>query len=107
MDVQPHEEGAILSVRAQPGSRCNELRGEKDGALKVCVTQAPEKGKANKAIEEFLAKKLRLKKSQVEILSGQTTNQKKVLFRNVAAEALRSMIDAACVEDAPKRKRER
>ena len=30
--------------------RADALRGVRDGALKVSVTQAPEKGKANKAI---------------------------------------------------------
>ncbi|MCX5643831.1 MAG: DUF167 domain-containing protein [Phycisphaerae bacterium] len=48
LSIEPHPEGAILPVRAQPGARRNEIRGEQDGALKVCVTQSPEKGKANK-----------------------------------------------------------
>ncbi len=53
IDLQPHAEGVILPVRAQPGSRRNELRGEQDGMLKVCVTQSPEKGKANKALGRY------------------------------------------------------
>jgi len=69
-----HPDGVVLPVRAQPGSRKNELRGEHEGMLKVCVTPAPEKGKANKAIAEFLAKTLGLKKSQIELISGETTN---------------------------------
>jgi uncharacterized protein YggU (UPF0235/DUF167 family) len=50
LSIEPHPEGAILPVRAQPGARRKEIRGEQDGALKVCVTQSPEKGKANKAL---------------------------------------------------------
>ena len=40
--------------------------------LKVCVTQAAEKGKANKALVELLGKALSLRKSQIELLSGET-----------------------------------
>jgi uncharacterized protein (TIGR00251 family) len=75
--------GVILSVRACPGSRRNEIRGIQDGALKVCVTQVPEKGKANKAIIACLAKWLGLRKSQLELISGETAPQKKFLVRQV------------------------
>ena len=76
----PHAEGR-LSVRAQPGSRRNEIRGQQDGALKVCVTQSPEKGKANKAIVELLSKSLLLRRSQIELISGETASQKRFLIR--------------------------
>ncbi len=54
--LEPHPDGTILPVRAQPGARRNEIRGVQDGMLKVCVTQSPEKGKANKAVIELLAR---------------------------------------------------
>jgi hypothetical protein len=65
ISLEPHPDGVILPVRAQPGSRKNELRGEHEGMLKVCVTQAPEKGKANKAVAEFLAKSLGLAPQEI------------------------------------------
>ena len=68
--LEAHAEGVILPVRAQPGSRRNEFRGEQEGMLKVCVTTVPEKGKANKAVIELLAKSLKLRKSQIVLLSG-------------------------------------
>ncbi|MCC6125061.1 MAG: DUF167 domain-containing protein [Pirellulales bacterium] len=86
--LESHPDGVVLPVRAQPGSRKNELRGEHEGMLKVCVTQAPEKGKANKAIAEFLAKTLGLKKSQIELLSGETSPRKKFLVRGIEAHDL-------------------
>ena len=79
--LEPHADGTILPVRAQPGARRNEIRSVQDGQLKVCVTQQPEKGKANKAVAELLAKKLGLKKSQIELLSGETSHQKRFLVR--------------------------
>jgi uncharacterized protein (TIGR00251 family) len=93
--LESHADGTVLPVRAQPGARRNEIRGEQDGSLKVCVTQAPEKGKANKAIIEMLSKSLKLKKSQIELLSGETSHQKKFLVHGVAVEQLAQRIDAA------------
>ncbi len=86
--LQSHAQGTILPVRAQPGSRRNELRGEQQGMLKVCVTQSPEKGKANKAVIELLAKTLGLRKSQIELLSGETSHQKRFLVRNITPQEL-------------------
>jgi uncharacterized protein (TIGR00251 family) len=86
--LEPHPEGTILPVRARPGSRRNELRGEQDGALKVCVTQSPEKGKANKAVIELMAKSLKLRKSQIELLTGETSHQKRFLIRDITPQEL-------------------
>jgi uncharacterized protein (TIGR00251 family) len=83
-----HPDGVVLPVRAQPGARRNEVRGIQDGMLKVCVTQSPEKGKANKAIVELLCKSLGLKKSQIELISGETSHQKRFLVREIAMEEL-------------------
>ena len=85
VQIEPHAEGVVIAVRAQPGAKKNGITGEHDGALKVSVTQAPEKGKANKAIVEVLAKQLGLKKSQVSLLSGETSQRKKFLLSGVDA----------------------
>jgi len=84
----------VIAVRAQPGAKKNGITGEHDGALNVSVTQAPEKGKANKAIVEVLAKQLGLKKSQVSLLSGQTTQQKRFLLSGVDETAVRNILKA-------------
>jgi uncharacterized protein (TIGR00251 family) len=88
ISLEPHAEGTILPVRAHPGARRNEIRGHQGGMLKVSVTQAPEKGKANKALVALLAKQLSLRKSQIELLSGETTAQKRFLIRGIAPAEL-------------------
>ncbi len=97
--VESHDEGVILPVRAQAGSRKSALRGEQDGALKVAVTQVAEKGKANKAIVAFLSKQLGLRKSQLELISGETSSQKKFLVRDVSVEQLRAAVDEVLAAD--------
>jgi uncharacterized protein len=92
--LESHAEGVILPVRAQPGARRNEIRGQQAGMLKVCVTQVAEKGKANKAIAELLAKTLGLRKSQVELLAGETSHQKRFLIRGISVEELGAIIES-------------
>lgn len=91
--LEPHEEGTVLPVKAQPGAKRNELRGDHHGQLKVCVTQVAEKGKANKALLAVLCKELGLRRSQVELLSGQTSAQKRILVRGATPEALRATLE--------------
>ncbi len=96
--LEPHAEGTILPVRAHPAARRNEIRGEQDGMLKVSVTQAPEKGKANKALVALLGKLLAVKKSQIELISGATSPQKRFLIRDLTADRLRERIEQASEE---------
>ena len=93
--LEAHENGTVLPVQAQPKAKKNGLAGCHDGALKVQVTQAPEKGKANGALEKVIAKSLGLKKSQVALLSGATSTRKKFLIAGVAIADLQSRIEAA------------
>ena len=93
--LEPHPEGTILPVRARPGARRNEIRGEQGGMLKLAVTQAAEKGKANKALIALLTKALSLKKSQLELISGHTSSQKRFLVRDVPADELAERIERA------------
>lgn len=92
VSLEPHPEGTILPVRAHAGARRSEISGEQAGMLKVSVTQAPEKGKANKAIVVLLAKELDLKKSQIELLAGETSPQKRFLIRGLDGAQLTERI---------------
>lgn len=90
--LEAHAEGTILPVRAHPAARRNEIRGEQEGMLKVSVTQAPERGKANKAIVQCVAKNLGLKKSQIEVIAGQASHHKRLLIRGASAEEIAAAI---------------
>jgi uncharacterized protein (TIGR00251 family) len=93
--LETRAEGVVLPVRAQPGAGRNALLGEHHGALKVAVTQAPEKGKANKALLAVLSKSLALRKSQIHLIAGETNPHKKFLVAGVTEAELRAKIDAA------------
>jgi len=90
-------EGIVLPVSAQPGARKNGITGAHDGRLRVAVTQAAEKGKANQALIKVLAAELGLKKSQIQLASGPTSPQKQFLISGMTLDELRSRVDACIV----------
>lgn len=92
--VADHAEGCILPVRAQPGARKAGVLGEQSGALKVAVTAPPEDGRANQALVEALREALGLKRSQVELISGHTSRDKRFLIRGVAKAGLERRVAA-------------
>lgn len=81
-----------MPVRAQPGAKSSGVRGIQDGALKVSVTQIAEKGKANKALRAVLSDALNVRKSQLELVAGETSGHKQFLVRGVTIEELRQRI---------------
>src|SRR4051812_5279558 len=92
IELSDHAEGCVLPVRAQPGAKRDGVQGEQNGALKVSVTAPPEDGRANQALVEVLREELGLKRSQVELLSGQTSRDKKFLIRGGDREALEAKL---------------
>lgn len=65
----------ILEVKVISKSSRNEVVQEA-GRLKVYVSVAPEKGKANKALVELIAKHFCVRKSDVRIRQGLHTHTK-------------------------------
>ena len=88
VNITDHAEGYLLPVRAQPGAKKCGAVGEHGGALKIAVTAPPEDGRANKAIVETLRDLLILKRSQVELFSGQTSREKRFLIRGITKTEL-------------------
>lgn len=95
VQLEATDGGVLLPVRAHPKAKRNAITGVHDGRLKVSVTQAPEKGKANGAILQVLAKSLGLKRSQVELHSGGTSQQKVFLLTDISLAELQRKINAA------------
>lgn len=93
LELVRHDEGVVLVVLAQPGARSNSIRGVHAGALRVAVTQVAEKGKANRALRDVIASQLKLRKSQVELIAGETSASKKFLIRDIDTETLRIRLD--------------
>ncbi|MGB3626719.1 MAG: DUF167 family protein [Henriciella sp.] len=72
-----------LTVRVTPNASLDRVEGRvSDDAgrtyLKLRVRAVPENGKANRAVEKLLAKALKLPKSAVRVVTGETSRIKGV-----------------------------
>ena len=92
IDITDHAEGCILPVHAQPGAKKAAVGGEHGGALKIAVTAPPEDGRANDALVEVLRDTLGLKRSQIDLIGGQTCRDKKFLIRGMSRVELESLV---------------
>jgi uncharacterized protein (TIGR00251 family) len=99
--VGDHPDGSILNVRAQPGARCNAVLGEREGTLRVAVSSPPDKGKANAAIVRYLAEILRCKMSQISLISGGTSRQKRLLITGLRPDELRLRVERLLADIEP------
>ena len=71
--------GTRLRLRVRAGARRNAIAGVHDGALKIEVTNAREKGKANRAVLRLLAEALDLPVSALLFLWGTTSRSKTII----------------------------
>lgn len=76
-----HSDHLRLAVRLTPNAGRNVVEGIETAAdgeafLKARVTAVPEDGKANKALILLIAETLRLPKSSISIVSGETARKK-------------------------------
>ena len=93
LDIVTTNSGIILSIRTQPGSSKNRIIGEYGGRLKLAVTAAPEKGKANKAVIELLADTLHISESSIHIISGESSRDKRLMIEGLTPEDIKSLLN--------------
>jgi uncharacterized protein (TIGR00251 family) len=75
-----------LLVRVVPGAWRTDVVGRHGDAWKVRVAAAPERGRANRALERLLATRLGLPLRDVSVVSGTLTRDKVVEVRGVSAD---------------------
>lgn len=65
-----------LTLHIQPGARKTEIVGDYGDALKIRLAAPPVDGKANAALLAFVAGRLGVPRSAVQLKSGQSTRRK-------------------------------
>jgi uncharacterized protein YggU (UPF0235/DUF167 family) len=78
LEVESAEGGCRLRLRVRASADRDALDGVHAGALRVRVTVAPEKGKANRRVLELLGEALGLPPSAFRLLKGETRPDKVV-----------------------------
>jgi uncharacterized protein YggU (UPF0235/DUF167 family) len=83
-----------LRIKAVPKSSRDGLAGWLGDTLKVRVTAAPERGKANAAIEAIVAEALGLPRGSARIVAGRTSSRKILEITGVSEAELRRRLGA-------------
>lgn len=77
-----------LTVKAIPGASRNEVTGLVNDMLHVKIAAAPERGKANRELIDFLSGKLGIRKSAVSVIKGATSRTKIIAIEGLTGEEI-------------------
>jgi uncharacterized protein (TIGR00251 family) len=83
--VRSHPDGALLTAWVVPGARRTEITGMHGDALRIRVSAAPERGRANKAVIELLEKEIG---GRFRLASGATSRRKRFVAVGMTPEDL-------------------
>jgi len=92
LDVRQDGRSVLFKVRVQPRASKNELAGFFEGALRIRLSAPPVAGAANEACRAFLAEKLGVPKSRVEIISGRTGRNKQIRVIGMSREQILNLL---------------
>lgn len=92
LNIRSTAGGAVICVKVIPGSSRDKVVGVLGGALKIATTTAPEKGRANKAVAQTLAKALGVDSRYVTLSAGPTNPRKEFQIANETTESLREKL---------------
>ncbi len=84
--------GTRFKVRVQPRASRTELAGAHGDALKIRLAAAPVEGAANRELLDFLAHRLGVPKSAVQIVKGERARDKLVEVQGLSEEQVRARL---------------
>lgn len=75
----------MLAIHIQPGAKRSAVAGLHGDALKIRIAAPPIDGRANAALEAFIAEALDIAKSKVSVVKGLQSREKLVAVNDAAA----------------------
>lgn len=82
----------LLDLTIQPNAAKNEVVGPYGDSLKIRIQSLPVDGKANKALIKVMSTLFLVKKSNIVMISGETSRKKKIKIINPAIDHLPEFI---------------
>ncbi len=91
--LQQEKSGALLlRLRVQPNASRSGIAGLYGTRLKIRLRSPPQDGKANRELIRFLSTILRVSKSSLELIRGQTSRDKTVRIKDITIDRLLSAL---------------
>jgi len=81
-------------VRVSPGARREGVLGLYGTRLKLAVAAPPDKGRANRAVEDLLARLLGVRPQDVTVVKGGTSRDKVLRVHGVTVQAVERLASA-------------
>jgi uncharacterized protein len=84
-EITDAKRGAAFTVRVVTRAQRNEIVGvQEDKSLKIRLTAAPNDGQANEALIKFLAERLQVPESAIEIVAGKDSRDKWISVEGIS-----------------------
>lgn len=90
--VREFGDGIEFDVKVVPGASRTKLCGRLGDAVKVQVAAPPERGKANAALEKFVADWFGVSQRQVSVVSGTTSPRKVIRVSGVNRQVAETLL---------------
>lgn len=92
LQLKADDDGVSFPVRVVPRAQRNAVGGVRDGALVVRLTAPPVEGRANAALQDFLAEALGVRRNQVSIRTGEKSRTKIVRVDGIGPARLEPLL---------------
>ncbi|RKX64419.1 MAG: YggU family protein [Thermodesulfobacteriota bacterium] len=92
MPLQETKNGVVIKVKVQPKAQQDEILSIKGDRLRLRVKAPPQKGKANQACINLLAKVLSLNKREIKLISGVKAREKIFFIQNMRLDDLKERL---------------
>jgi uncharacterized protein (TIGR00251 family) len=89
----------VLRVRVIPRARTNALTCEAGGTLRARLTAPPVEGAANRALIELMARRLGVKRGDLEVVQGERGRDKLVAIHGLSAAEVRLRVQVLGTPD--------
>ncbi len=83
---------ALLKIHVTPRGSRNEVTGWRGQVLSIKITAPPVEGAANAAVVSFVADALGVRKSQVELVSGEKSREKTLRISGLSDVEVRNRV---------------
>jgi uncharacterized protein (TIGR00251 family) len=94
MEIRERDGAIEITVRVVPRASRDRIEGQYNGALKVRLAAPPVDGRANNALCELLADRLKVPVSAVRIVAGQNSRTKRVSILGLSRAQLAALVEA-------------
>ena len=86
LKIEEKNDRVSFRIRVRPSASRNEIKRLHGEALRVDINAPPIRGKANRECIKFLAKKLKMPKSDIKIIAGLKSKDKLIKIKGISKE---------------------